>query len=83
VLLRVDGRDLAAELLEALDDPDGGVPVTGVVSSGEARRARAQDHDVDDALSAHAIRMLTAAPSEPSVAAVAGFARRRPYGVRR
>src|SRR5207244_4367140 len=54
VLLGVDGRDLAAELLEALDDPHGGVAVAGVVRGREARGARPEDGDVDDAVSAHA-----------------------------
>ena len=48
VLLRVDGGDLAAELTEALDDPDGGVAVPGVVGRREPDGAGADDGDVDD-----------------------------------
>src|ERR1044072_4298185 len=40
VLLRIDGRDLAAELLQALADPHGSVAVSGVVRGSETRRAR-------------------------------------------
>src|SRR6185437_16002575 len=62
VLLGVDRRDLAAELLEALDDPDRGVAVAGVVGGREAGRARAQDRDVDDAVSAQgAVSLVRAA----------------------
>ena len=60
VLLGVDRRDLAAELLEALDDPDGGVAVAGVVRGSEPGRARAEDGDVDDAVLAHGAEMLLA-----------------------
>ena len=48
VLLRVDGRDLAAELAEALDDPHGRVAVPGVVRGSEPDGAGADDGDVDD-----------------------------------
>src|SRR5207248_8764622 len=53
VLLRVDGRDLAAELLDRVDDPNRGVAVAGVIRGGEPRRARPEDGDVDDAVRAH------------------------------
>ena len=53
VLLGVDRRDLAAELLQALDDPDGRVPVAGVVRGREPDGARSEDGDVDDAVLAH------------------------------
>jgi hypothetical protein len=39
VLLRVGRRDLAPELLEALDDAHGRVAVAGVVGGGEPDRA--------------------------------------------
>ena len=53
VLLGVRRRDLAAELLQALDDPHGRVTVTGVIGGGEPNGARAENRDVDDALGAH------------------------------
>ena len=49
VLLRVDGRDLSAELLEALDDANGRVAMTRVVRGRETARAGTEDGDVDDA----------------------------------
>jgi len=55
VLLRIDGGDLAADLLQALDDPNGRVSMTCVVGGRKAGRAGAEDRDVDDV--AHA-RML-------------------------
>src|SRR2546423_5131977 len=58
VLLRVRRRDLPADLLETLDDPDGRVPVARVVGGGEPRRARAEDRDVDDAVVRHDAGML-------------------------
>jgi hypothetical protein len=62
VLLGVDRRHLAAELLEALDHPHRRVAVTGVVGSRETGRARAQDGDVDDAVSAQgAVSLVRAA----------------------
>ncbi len=48
VLLRVDGRDLAAELLEALEDADRRLAMAGVVGSREADGPGADDRDVVD-----------------------------------
>ncbi len=48
VLLRVDRRDLTTELLEALDDPDGRVPVSRVVGRSKPDRPAADDGDVAD-----------------------------------
>ena len=48
VLLGIHGRDLSAELLEALDDADGGAAVARVVRGRKATRARAENGDVDD-----------------------------------
>ena len=53
VLLRVDRGHLAADLLQALDDPDGRVPVAGVVGGRQPRGAGAEDGDVDDAVLGH------------------------------
>ena len=53
VLLRIDGRHLAAELLEALDDPHRRVAVAGVVRGGETGGPGAEDGDVDEAVVAH------------------------------
>src|SRR5215207_3376265 len=50
MLLGIDGRDLAAELAEALDDPDRRVSVARVVVGREPYRPRADDRDVADAL---------------------------------
>ena len=69
VLLGVDGRDLAAELLEALDDPHRGVAVARVVGGGEAGRAGSENRDVGDALLAHGAMMLLAAWAAGTVAA--------------
>jgi hypothetical protein len=54
VLLRIRRRDLAAELLEALDDPDGALAVTNVIRGGGPRGARSQNRHVDDAVVHHA-----------------------------
>ena len=43
VLLRVDGSHLAAELAEALDDPDGGISMPCVVRDSEPNGAGADD----------------------------------------
>ena len=59
VLLGIRRGDLAAELLEALDDAHGPVAVARVVGGSQAGRARAENRDVDDALGAHRERMLT------------------------
>jgi len=48
VLLRIDGGDLTADLLEALDDPHGRVAMARVVRGGEAGRAGTEDRNVDD-----------------------------------
>src|SRR5262245_26806591 len=48
VLLRVDRGDLAAELLEALEDADGRLAMAGVVGSREADGPGADDRDVVD-----------------------------------
>ena len=48
VLLRIRGRDLAADLLQRLDDAHRPVAVADVVGGREPDRARAQDRDVDD-----------------------------------
>src|SRR5207248_4313985 len=56
VLLRVDGRDLAAELLDRVDDPNRCVAVAGVVGGGETGRPRAENRDVDDVVRAHSGR---------------------------
>jgi hypothetical protein len=53
VLLRIGRRDLAAELLEALDDANGGVPVARVVRSRQSNGTCPENRDVDDALGAH------------------------------
>jgi hypothetical protein len=58
VLLGVDRRHLAAELLDRVDDADGRVAVAGVVRGGEPRRARAEDRDVDDAVRPHWVEMV-------------------------
>src|SRR5262249_14551740 len=58
VLLRVDGRYLSAELLQALDDPNRGVAVTGVVRGGKARGTRSENRDVGDAASAQGATSL-------------------------
>src|SRR5439155_9085823 len=60
VLLGVDGRNLAADLLQALDDADRRVPMPGVVRSRQTGRAGPEDRDVDDAVLAHAVKMLLA-----------------------
>ena len=54
VLLGVDGRDLAAELAEALDDAHRAVAVPAVVGRRETHRPAADDRDVDDLVLAHA-----------------------------
>ena len=56
VLLRVDRGDLAAELLEALDDSNRGIAMAGVVRSRQARRACSEDGDVGDAVIAHGVK---------------------------
>jgi hypothetical protein len=48
VLLGIGGGDLPTELLEALDDPDGGVTVPRVVRRREPHGARAENGDVTD-----------------------------------
>jgi len=48
MLLRIDGGDLTADLLEALDNPHGRVAVARVVRGGEAGRAGTEDRNVDD-----------------------------------
>ena len=53
VLLGIDGRDLAAELLEALDDAAARLAVAGVVGGGEARGPGADDRDVDHGVLTH------------------------------
>src|SRR5512132_115624 len=58
VLLRINGGDLTADLLEALDDPNGRVTMARVVRGGEAGRAGTEDRNVDDV--AHATKMLLA-----------------------
>ena len=50
VLLRVDRRHLAPDLLEALDDPDRRVAMAGVVRRREPCRPRAENRDVEDAV---------------------------------
>src|SRR5918994_4027536 len=50
MLLGIDGRDLAAELAEALDDADRRISMARVVSGREPYRARTDDRDVADAL---------------------------------
>src|SRR5438067_4291957 len=62
VLLGVDRGNLAAELLEALDDPDAGIAMAAVVGGGKAGRAAADDGDVGDLLCAHG-RDLHALPA--------------------
>jgi len=54
VFLGIRRRDLAADLLEALDDPDGAVAVSDVVRGGEPGGASAQNRHVDDAVVHHA-----------------------------
>ena len=71
VLLRIDRRDLAAELAEALDDADGGIAVARVVGSSEADRARADDGDIADGF-AHA--WLDATPGQETLVRAAGAA---------
>ena len=61
VLLRVDGRDLAAELLEALEDADRRLAMAGVVGSREADGPGADDRDVVD----HAGRRASGEQPEP------------------
>jgi hypothetical protein len=61
VLLRVNGRDLAPQLLEALDDADRGIAVAGVVRRSEPDGAAADDRDIADAFG-HPTRMLPSAP---------------------
>ena len=77
VLLGIDGRDLAAELSEALDDPHGAVAVPAVVGRSETHRPAADDRDVDDLVLAHAaprvpgtIAALVAAAGATSAAGV-------------
>src|SRR4029077_10357150 len=53
VLLGVHGGDLAADLLEALDDPNGRIAMARVIRGSEAGLARPEDRDVDDAVLAH------------------------------
>ena len=53
VLLGVDGGDLAAELLEALDDAAARLAMAGVVGGGEARGPGADDRDVDHGVLTH------------------------------
>jgi hypothetical protein len=50
--------DLAAQLLEALDDPHRGVTMAGVVRGRQTRRACSQNRDVDDAVSAQRAKSL-------------------------
>ena len=51
VLLGVECHQLAADLLERLDDAHGRVPVPGVVGGRESGRPGAEDRHVDDARS--------------------------------
>src|SRR4029079_1241515 len=74
VLLRVDRRDLAAELLEALDDPDGRVAMARVIGGGEPDRAASEDRYVDDAVSAHGANSLVRAARAAARGAVRGLA---------
>ena len=53
VLLGVDGGDLPAELLEALDDAAARLAMAGVVGGGEARGPGADDRDVDHGVLTH------------------------------
>ena len=61
--------DLAADLFEALDDPYARVAVSGVVRGGEARGARSENRDVDDAVghgvtvNAYAVMAAEAVPA--------------------
>src|SRR6476646_3752260 len=61
VLLGIHGGDLAADLLEALDDPNGRIAMARVIRSSEAGRAGPEDRDVDDAVLAHGDGMVLAA----------------------
>src|SRR4029079_12437229 len=74
VLLRVDRRDLAAELLEALDDPDGRVAMARVIGGGEPDRAGSEDRYVDDAVRAHGANSLVRAARAAARGAVRGLA---------
>src|SRR5919204_386545 len=53
VLLGIDGSDLPTDLLQALDDPDGGVAVSRVVRGRQAGGAGPENRDVDDSTIAH------------------------------
>ena len=53
VLLGIDRRDLAAELLEALDDAAARLAMAGVVRGREARGPGADDRDVDHGVLTH------------------------------
>ena len=76
VLLGVDRRDLAPELLDRVDDSNGRVPVAGVVRSGEPSWARAENGDVDDAVrAAHGVMLARYGAAAVGVGATAAVAR--------
>ncbi len=73
VLLGVDRRDLAAELLEALDDAAARLAMAGVVRRREARGPGADDRDVDHGVLTHrgqasGLRVLATRPYRPPCA---------------
>src|SRR5207302_4659863 len=53
VLLGIRRRDLTAELLQALDDPDRCIAMPRVVRGGEPHGAGAENRDVNQAVSVH------------------------------
>src|SRR5207245_1807475 len=65
VLLGIGRRHLSAELLEALDDAHRRVAVPGVVRGGQPDGARAEDGDVDEAVSAHGRNLFQAQCPQP------------------
>src|SRR6266540_3567661 len=75
VLFGIRRGDLPAELLEALDDANRRVAMTRVVSRREARRPRAEDRDVDEAVVGHGRKSSAGALLRAAAGAAAGFGR--------
>jgi hypothetical protein len=81
VLLGIDGRDLPAELAEALDDANARIAVARVVRGCETDRPRADDRDVEDAR-AHPRNDATPRETERDPAVLVTAARAAAAGVR-
>ena len=65
VLLGIGRGHLTPELLEALDDPNRRIAVPCVIRSREPDGARAQDRDVDEAVSAHGRNLVQTQCPQP------------------